>query len=101
MKVFKVIGIIVVIVTMLAMASTAAAHNLKITNPQNGEVVTEQWAGGFTVPAEADPMFGPYNLPPSHDRGLVKACHGTGSSPAATFVAPPYGSCEHGVPPAP
>ncbi len=83
----------------LAVAGPAAAHNLEVTNPQSGEVVNEQWIGGLTVPADADPMFGPFNLPPSHGTGLVQACTGTAASPAATITAPPYYTgCQHGRP---
>lgn len=82
----------------VVMVAGVGAHNLKVTNPETGEVVNEVWAGGFTVPADAEPMFGPFNLPPSHDKGLPKSCQGTASSPAVQFIAPPYGSCEHGVP---
>ena len=37
---------------------------------------------------------------PDDDEGLVRACESTRANPSAvTFVAPPFGSCQHGVMP--
>lgn len=84
---------------LMALAVPVSAHNLEVTNPQTGEVVNEQWIGGHTVPADAEPMFGPFNLPPSHGTGIVQACQGTAKSPAVDLKAPPYFTgCEHGKP---
>jgi hypothetical protein len=58
--------------------------------------------GGFTVPEPAQsapPIFGPFSLPPSHLMGLPHACQATRLNPSAvTFVAPPFGTCHHGMP---
>ena len=93
--------IAVLVGTALVLAGTgpAAAHNLQVTHPQTGQVVNQQWIGGHTVPADAAPMFGPFNLPPSHGTGLVTACAGTAASPAASITAPPFFTgCQHGRP---
>ena len=82
----------------LVFSATAGAHDLVVTNPQTGDGVNEVWVGGFPVPADAPPMFGPFNLPPSHGKGMVNACHATADNATVTFLAPPHGSCEHGVP---
>jgi hypothetical protein len=90
---------VAVALTFALSGGSALAHNLEVTNPQTGEVVHEQWIGGPTVPANADPMFGPFNLPPSHRTGVVHACQGTAASPAVNIKAPPYYSgCHHGQP---
>lgn len=93
------IAVLICVALSLAVTGPAAAHNLEVTNPQTGEVVNEQWIGGFTVPADAEPMFGPFNLPPSHDVGIPHACAGTASSPAVSIAAPPFFTgCRHGEP---
>ena len=85
--------------TFALSGGSVLAHNLEVTNPQTGEVVHEQWIGGPTVPADADPMFGPFNLPPSHGVGIPHACEGTAASPAVDIKAPPYYTgCHHGRP---
>lgn len=75
----------------------AAAHEL-VVEP-SGKTV---WVGGFTVPEPAQsapPIFGPFSLPPSHLMGLPHACEATRANPSAvTFVAPPFGTCHHGMP---
>ena len=92
-----VVGALMCAALFVAVTSPAAAHNMEITNPQTGEVVKEQWIGGPPVPADADPMFGLFKLPPSHGTGLVKACAGTATSPTASIKAPPsYTGCQHG-----
>ena len=83
------------------LAAPAFAHDLEVRHPHTGELVNGHWVGGDTVPApaqDAPPMFGPFKLPPSHDKGLPNACEGSATSPAVVFLAPPFGSCEHGVP---
>jgi hypothetical protein len=98
----RVIGALILgIMLTLALTAAVSAHNLEVANPHTGEVVNQNWVGGFTVPAQAPPMFGPFNLPPSHNAGLVKACQATKDNSVVTFIAPPYGSCQHGVQPAP
>lgn len=81
----------------LTLAVPASAHEL-VVGP-NGNT---QWVGGFTAPEPAQsapPMFGPLSLPPSHQMGLPHACEATRSNPSAViFVAPPFGSCHHGMP---
>jgi hypothetical protein len=84
----------------VALATSAAAHNLEILDPHTGEVKKEHWIGGPPVPAEAGPMLPPYNVPPSHGKGLVKACDATKNSPAVSILAPAAPgnvvTCEHG-----
>lgn len=97
----RTVGTLLSIVALtLAVAAPAAAHNLVVTNPRTGDVVNERWVGGDTVPEpaqEADPMFGPFSLPPSHGAGLVDACEGTSASPAVSILAPPsFTGCQHG-----
>jgi hypothetical protein len=87
---------------LVVLAAPALAHNLEVRNPNTGDLVKEVWIGGFILPApaqEAPPMFGPFNLPPSHGRGLVAACHGTANSPGVAILAPPFFTgCVHGQP---
>ena len=87
---------------LAALAAPAAAHELTVTKPRTGEVVHVQWIGGFTVPLpaqDAPPMFGPFRLPPSHDRGLPHACMNAEDSPAISIAAPPFFTgCEQGLP---
>ncbi len=94
----RTIAVLIGAAVSLALIGPAAAHNLEVINPQTGQVVNEQWIGGSTVPADAPPMFGPYNLPPSHGVGIPHACEGTAASPAVSIKAPPFGSCHHGQP---
>lgn len=85
---------------VLAMASSALAHDLRVSHPHTGEVIQMHWVGGGPLPAQAQdapPMFGPFNLPPSHAHGLPSACQNN-NSPAVEFLAPPFGSCHHGQP---
>lgn len=92
-------GLALVVGTVLALtlAVPASAHEL-VVEPSG----TSHWVGGFTVPEPAQsapPIFGPFHLPPSHLMGLPHACEATRSNPSAvTFVAPPFGSCHHGMP---
>jgi hypothetical protein len=92
-------ALVIALMLTLAAALSGSAHNMEVTHPQTGETINEVWVGGDTVPADATPMFGPFNLPPSHDKALPNACQRSTSSPAVVFMAPPYWtSCEHGVP---
>ena len=96
----RLVPLISALLVALALAAPAGAHELEVVNPQTGEVITQHWIGGDTVPEPAQgapPMFGPFSLPPSHAHGLPMACMNTGSSPAATITAPPsFTGCEHG-----
>lgn len=87
---------------LVALAGTAAAHELTVTQPQTGEVVRVQWIGGLTVPdpaQDAPPIFGPFRLPPSHGAGLPEACMAIDNSPAVSMTAPPFFTgCHHGQP---
>jgi hypothetical protein len=90
---------------VVAVAASASGHNLTVTNPQTGEVVTTQWISGLPLPPEADGeglFFHPptgLNQPAGHREGLPNACQGTASSPAVTILAPPFFTgCVHGQP---
>ena len=97
-----VFALIVAVALTLAVVGSASAHNLEVTHPQTGETINEVWIGGFILPEPAQsapPMFGPFNLPPSHGNGLPNACQGTASSSAVSIKAPPfYTGCVHGEP---
>ena len=85
---------------VVTMALPALGHELEVRHPHSGDVIKTQWVGGDTVPEpaqDAPPMFGPFSLPPSHGAGLPNACE-SNNSPAVAFLAPPFGSCQHGVP---
>ena len=90
---------------VVAIAGSASGHNMTVTNPQTGEVVTTQWVGGLPLPPQADgeglflhPPTG-LNQPAAHREGLPNACEGTASSAAVTIVAPPFFTgCVHGQP---
>jgi hypothetical protein len=98
-------GSVVAVALVVALAGVASAHNMTVTNPQTGEVVTQQWIGGLPLPPEADgeglfphPPSG-LNQPAGHREGLPSACEGTASSPAVTILAPPFFTgCVHGQP---
>jgi hypothetical protein len=83
-----------------ALTTSAAAHYLELTDPKTGEVTKVHWVGGGPVPADADPMLPPFNVPPSHAKGLVNACHATENSPVVSMPAPAAPgnvvTCEHG-----
>jgi hypothetical protein len=89
----------------LALAGSAAAHNLTVTHPQTGEVVNQQWISGLPLPPQADgeglfphPPSG-LNQPAGHREGLPHACQATASSPTVTILAPPFFTgCVHGQP---
>jgi hypothetical protein len=90
---------------VVAVAASASGHNLTVTNPQTGEVVTTQWISGLPLPPQADGeglFFHPptgLNQPAGHREGLPNACQGTASSPAVTILAPPFFTgCVHGQP---
>jgi hypothetical protein len=97
-------GLVVAAALVIGVAAAASAHNLTVTNPQTGEVVTQQWISGSPLPAEADGQglfptpFG-VNQPAGHREGLPNACEGTASSSAVTILAPPFFTgCVHGQP---
>jgi hypothetical protein len=90
---------------VVAVVSTAAGHNMEVTHPQTGEVITAQWLGGPLLPPQAQGeglAFHPApgrNQSAGHREGLPHACHGTQSSPAVSITAPPYYTgCVHGQP---
>jgi hypothetical protein len=100
-----VLGLVVAVALVVSLAGAASAHNLTVTNPQTGEVITQQWISGLPLPPEADgvglfphPPSG-LNQPAGHREGLPNACEGTASSPAVTILAPPFFTgCVHGQP---
>ena len=90
--------VIGVVVLLLAFAAPAAAHNMVVDPPGEGPTV-QHWVGGLHVPADGEGLFHtPFgNLPAGHLQGLPEACSATNNNPSAvTFLAPPFGSCQHG-----
>ena len=97
---------------LLALASPAAAHHLIVSPPGQDEPMEPRWVAGppgIVLPGAAqgeglhESPFGAmpaaHSAGPSDDKGLVQACESTRANPSAvTFVAPPFGSCQHGVP---
>ncbi|CAN5695864.1 hypothetical protein BH23CHL7_BH23CHL7_19720 [soil metagenome] len=83
---------------MLAVAGPVAAHTISVDSP--GQGVTDHWVGGDTVPGQGKGMFGPFNLPAGHGKGLPKACMATMDNPSVvSFAAPPFFTgCHHGEP---
>jgi hypothetical protein len=104
----------VVLVLLLAVVSPAAAHHLIVSPPGQDEPKAPHWVAGppgMALPSAAqgqglhETPFGAlfpaaHSAGPNDDKGLVAACEATRENPSAvTFVAPPFGSCEHGVMP--
>jgi hypothetical protein len=97
---------------VLAFAAPATGHHLVVSPPGGGNG-TEHWVGGppgMALPEAAqgqglhetpfDVLFpAAHSAGPNDDKGLVSACEATRANPSAvTFLAPPFGSCMHGVP---
>jgi hypothetical protein len=100
-----VLGIVAAVALCIGLVSSASAHNLTVTNPQTGEVITQQWISGLPLPPEADGeglFFHPptgLNQPAGHREGLPNACEGTAANSAVTILAPPFFTgCVHGQP---
>jgi hypothetical protein len=93
-------ALLVAMALTVGLAASVAAHTLVVTNPRTGDEQTSQGIGGGTVPADADPMFGPNNVPPAHGKGLVNACEATENNAVVAMPAPAPPShtttCEHG-----
>jgi hypothetical protein len=58
-------GLVVAAALVIGIAAAASAHNLTVTNPQTGEVVTQQWISGSPLP--------PVKGCPTHARGRRRA----------------------------
>ena len=99
-------------VSLLALAAPAAAHHMDVDPPGGGNG-TSHWVGGppgMTLPPSAQGrglhwspfgmMPASHSAGPNNDKGLVQACESTRDNPSVvTFMAPPFGSCQHGVRP--
>ena len=102
-----------VLALVLGFAAPASAHHLIVSPPGQEEPMEPRWVGGppvFVLPDAAQGQelhvtpFGLYpaahSAGPDDQAGLVQACNSTSANPSAvTFVAPPFGSCQHGVRP--
>ena len=97
------LGLATAAALLVAVTSSAWAHNMTVTPPGTGEVKT-QWIGGPLLPAQAEgeglfPSFPSGLQPAAHREGLPNACEGTESSPAVSILAPPFFTgCVHGLP---
>lgn len=103
------------IVVLLTFASPAAAHHFTVAPPGQDEPTVERWLTGppatnGVLPSAVQgqglhqspfgPMPAAHSAGPNNDKGLVSACLATRANPSVvTFVAPPFGSCQHGVRP--
>jgi hypothetical protein len=102
------------LVLLVAVVSPAAAHHLIVSPPGQDEPKAPHWVAGppgMALPSAAqgqglhETPFGvlfpaAHSAGPNDDKGLVSACEATrANSSAVTFVAPPFGSCQHGVMP--
>ena len=101
----RVLSVVAAAAIVVGVANLAWGHNMTVTHPQTGQVITAQWVGGLPLPPEADGeglFFHPpsgLNQPAGHREGLPNACEGTASSPAVTITAPPFFTgCVHGQP---
>ena len=94
---------------LLAVASPAGAHHMTVSPPGRDEPMAPRWVGGPALPGAAQgqglhqspfgAMPAAHSAGPSEDKGLVQACESTRDNRSAvTFNAPPFGSCQHGVP---
>ena len=104
---------VAIFVLLLAFAAPAAAHHLIVSPPGQDEPMEPRWVGGppgLVLPSAAkgrglhESPFGAmpasHSAGPDDDKGLVQACESTRDNRSAvTFVAPPFGSCQHGVMP--
>ena len=100
------LGLVAAAAFLVAVTGPASAHNMTVTHPGTGEVINQQWvAGPSPLPEQADGQ-GLFPHPPTglnqsagHREGLPNACQATTSSPAVTFLAPPFFTgCVHGQP---
>lgn len=91
-------------VALLALASPAAAHILRVDSPGGDNGVHVHWIGGGasgSIPGQGGGLFeGHFGLlPASHGTGLVQACESLMSTPSAASILAPGRTgtgCHHG-----
>ncbi len=84
----------------VAVLAPAAAHNLEVSPPGNGNAIGGE-VGGSDIPGVGQGLIaggpgGIFTLTPAHGKGLNNACEATDANPVVDIRGPGGSGCAHG-----